>query len=917
MVRKPGDLCFEVSLESDKGLTMTDLSFALKFFVYGHPKNVCIHKDDLEVVEGKYYAVLNEHGFVNGVLFCEAEIVETINGINRIVSVRSNTGYMIGNCCQPSVGTSSCAHGYSLSLYKVEYVPQPIDPNPEEDQLVAEELFGERLSLPELTADRAIADEHGNRIADTYETRQAVRNHIRAVYNEQFTENPPLILEEYITPNMLSQDVKDMLSQAGATINNVPDGEDLTTKQGVLKLSDKPYNPGAYSGLGRVYLRKNLVGGQNLLTQAMVSKPNTIYILQYDYTLDGKSITIPEGCVLSYEGGSIRDGHINYTDTLILGTDRISNVTTSGTCRHAALPTDEEDITGANGKNLKFKDKEYAPQDYSGLGRIYLRKNMVEGKNVLTQEMVSKPNTIYIIQYDYDLNGAEITIPEGCVLDFQGGSFNNGTIIGNKCVINTSQKRVFTNINIKEIGNKEILSLWFDWSNINFNSVILQSIMNSIFYNGGGVFMLYDSISYTETINVLTAHTNSYTGDIVSIKGFSTETSRLNHIGNSDAINIIGQGERSASCFSIEDCAISNSTSGVTELCAAIKLSKGGSHFTLKNVNISSTPEVNNYGIYSPDSWVYNIIDCFIHSYVGIYIDKGTSCYLRNIMLGTKYKGIVISGGYCVIENVFGDYCLGTLVELQWCSASISSIASESQDLDLILHIGNKSNVVINTCYFYKPFPEQASIFRCQNSIARIQQCRIVDNKPNENRGYLIQDWNTSVIIIEHLDIEEASKFKYSQLDSANSTGTITKVNTLTGYRLDRSSNIISFSYPPYADWYMESPKYPNNANILFGFGSSPLLDSNGQSLEWDQYGRDGAILVNANNAQPGECLGWVKVGNGSTRESAYKTIPVLECVKSKEDLPTTSFEGNCIFCGNKPVWWTGTKWVDATGTEV
>lgn len=460
MVRKPGDLCFEVSLESDKGLTMTDLSFALKFFVYGHPKNVCIHKDDLKVVEGKYYAVLNEHGFVNGVLFCEAEIVETINGINRIVSVRSNTGYMIGNCCQPSVDTSSCAHGYSLSLYKVEYVPQPIDPNPEEDQLVAEELFGEKLSLPELTADRAIADEHGNRIADTYETRQAVRNHIREVYNEQFIENPPLILDEYITPQMLSEGVKDMLSQAGATINNVPDGEDLTTKQGVLKLSDKPYNPGAYSGLGRIYLRKNLVGGQNLLTQAMVSKTNTIYILQYDYTLDGKSITIPEGCVLSYEGGSIRDGHINYTDTLIKGIVSLNNVVETGNVKYYPLRADEEDLTTEGGKYFKFADKQYDPSNHSGLGRIYLRKNMVEGKNILTQEMISKPNTIYIIQYDYDLNSAEITIPEGCILNFEGGSIKKGKVNFNGSQIIAGDIRIFNNITFGSVPSGRLNVCW-------------------------------------------------------------------------------------------------------------------------------------------------------------------------------------------------------------------------------------------------------------------------------------------------------------------------------------------------------------------------------------------------------------------------------------------------------------------------
>ena len=45
---------------------------------------------------------------------------------------------------------------------------------------------------------------------------------------------------------------------------------------------------------------------------------------------------------------------------------------------------------------------------------------------VLTQEMISEPNQIYIIQYDYDLRGDSITIPNNCVLNFRGGSLSNG-----------------------------------------------------------------------------------------------------------------------------------------------------------------------------------------------------------------------------------------------------------------------------------------------------------------------------------------------------------------------------------------------------------------------------------------------------------------------------------------------------------
>ena len=138
---------------------------------------------------------------------------------------------------------------------------------------------------------------------------------------------------------------------------------------------------------------------------------------------------------------------------------------------------DEEDLTKSepdtNGNSyLSLKDREYNPEDFSGLGRVILRKNIVEiedpiygkdKKNYLYQDMINKENTIYEIRYDFDLNGAEITIPEGCVLDFQGGSFSNGTIIldntkikPNGCVLND----FFQNITIQ--GNFGVGQCVFD-----------------------------------------------------------------------------------------------------------------------------------------------------------------------------------------------------------------------------------------------------------------------------------------------------------------------------------------------------------------------------------------------------------------------------------------------------------------------
>lgn len=52
------------------------------------------------------------------------------------------------------------------------------------------------------------------------------------------------------------------------------------------------------------------------------------------------------------------------------------------------------------------------------------------------QNRFNKANVIYKITNDINLNGGTLTIPAGCTLDFQGGSFSNGMLNGNNTKIN-------------------------------------------------------------------------------------------------------------------------------------------------------------------------------------------------------------------------------------------------------------------------------------------------------------------------------------------------------------------------------------------------------------------------------------------------------------------------------------------------
>lgn len=131
-----------------------------------------------------------------------------------------------------------------------------------------------------------------------------------------------------------------------------------------------------------------------------------------------------------------------------------------------------EDLDFDENNKLKFSDKEYDDKSNSGLGRVYLRKNIVGGKNILTQEMIEKPNTRYIIQYDYSLENKIITLPENSVLEFVGGSFKDGKFTGNTKVINISNDIIFYNILFQHSLNY-VNTGWF---NINYEGKVDSSV---------------------------------------------------------------------------------------------------------------------------------------------------------------------------------------------------------------------------------------------------------------------------------------------------------------------------------------------------------------------------------------------------------------------------------------------------------
>lgn len=218
--------------------------------------------------------------------------------------------------------------------------------------------------------------------------------------NWQFVDGIGQVNANSITLNQLSKEVLDLIGNNKKTnIVNYPDGEDLTqvdvcggnskNKVNVLKFADKEHNSGIFSGLGRVYLRKNIVDVEqedetithkNILTQDMIGKTNTEYIIQYSYDLNGAIITVPANCVLKFQGGSITNGTLVCDNTVIITYDKDwLDVTVEGTYFYFGWGDNIKQIEVVN--NLTTNDSGKALSAAQGVilnGLITELKNLVE-----------------------------------------------------------------------------------------------------------------------------------------------------------------------------------------------------------------------------------------------------------------------------------------------------------------------------------------------------------------------------------------------------------------------------------------------------------------------------------------------------------------------------------------------------------
>lgn len=114
-------------------------------------------------------------------------------------------------------------------------------------------------------------------------------------------------------------------------------------------------------------------------------------------------------------------------------------------------------VTSNNLKAINFTVRNWVSGEQVEINDMYPR---VVSK---LQNKFNKPNTIYKVTKDLDLNHCVLTIPEGCTLQFDGGSISNGSLSGNFTKIIADSSTVIFGQQIHIEGSWDIADIYDEW----------------------------------------------------------------------------------------------------------------------------------------------------------------------------------------------------------------------------------------------------------------------------------------------------------------------------------------------------------------------------------------------------------------------------------------------------------------------
>ena len=695
----------------------------------------------------------------------------------------------------------------------------------------------------------------------------------------------------------------------------LPDEEDLTKSasdakgNSYLSLKNRKYEPDKYSGLGRKILRRRVVeiedpiyGTQekNLLLQADFAEDNTVYVVRYDFTLHGQDITLPDNSYIEYEGGSISDGNI---------IDRAG-----------------------------------------GINRVVLKKNIVNGKNILTQEMINKPNTIYEIRYDFTLD-EDVTIPANCVLDFEGGSLKNGTLVGNGTAIKANLVKIFdTDVTFEGSWNvADVYSEWFDWSeqeshtqNMKNLAKLCVSISNTNLFLANRTYYIdgYDSVNNTPYVVKFPSFTHIYNNGTIQIK--KSTNSQSFPIALIDVENIIIEGGKINGNVRLLESSPGEQGYGISL--------RGTKNIVIRDIEIDEcfgdaiNLQYNNGStnlLHNTNISISNVV-LQRNSRQGISIEDGENIFIDSLTINDTSSilprfpgaGIDIEPSYtnAVIGSININNCIfsGGKSSIIIQNANISEygdirISNCLGDKNLYIAYANSTNAIIYVfnCKFNELYNDAVNTRVVKNAIFENCEFEIKINNQNISdftfRKCTLNGVNISNSTVDNVVVTDSTvycniggisvTYRNCQIISESAS-----LNNITGYFYNCILEAYNYFRLYGSDGILENCTITNKVSYDADWGiiTAGISGANITIRNCDIVPKiAGRYILRGHYNLSTNAVFNIFGGTISPFDKTYMTNPIKATIVYNKGF--SAFEETL----GKPIYWNGTAWVDATGAAV
>lgn len=390
-------------------------------------------------------------------------------------------------------------------------------------------------------------------------------------------------------------------------VTNLPDEEDLTSvkesERDVLKLADRNYVPEKFSGKGYKILRRNIKPVSIAVTKIRVeSAPSADGTLSFNINSKETQVAVSASdnttaLVVRKVESSLKESMTEYevsTDALLITLTRKSDGSVTPSAFSAST---------------------------TGVVCTVTDSTRRESRNILTAVMLNQSNTIYEIRYDFDLNGENIEMQEGCTLKFCGGSLKNGSIKFNSTELAGTPK-VLCEFD-GPINNSVLDITWFGAikNDVSIdNAVIINKLINlnledrisNVIYIPEGTFYIHSPIQLVAYKKIILKGA----GRELSVLKPSKEVEYI--IGNTEDIYI----NANFYDFHIDGNRKHPDSTDVNEIFTYKSLAKCGFLLRMYNYNIISNIKISNIdgsGILLSKSWCSKFINIYsINNQYGI-----------------------------------------------------------------------------------------------------------------------------------------------------------------------------------------------------------------------------------------------------------------------------------------------------------